>query len=127
MKLAFHKGSAIFSRAIEYGTHSPYSHAELLFSDGLSFSARAERTPAVDIIAPEFDRAWDFVTIPERYDEPAVRQWCEAQRGKGYDWAEDIAFVLPFIKEDSNKLMCSGCCTAALQRAGLFKSFTPSK
>lgn len=129
MKLAFHKGTEAISRVIEYGTHSPYSHAELVFSDNMSFSARAERTPAVDIIPFDgSDGLWDFVEIPAtHYAEAPVRAWCETQKGKGYDWAADIAFPLPFVHDDAHRLMCSGSCTAALQQVGLFKAFTPAQ
>lgn len=128
MKLAFHKGTGVFSRLIRYGTHSPYSHVELVFSDGLSFSARAERHPAVDIITPDFsDGLWDFVEIPSKYTESKARAWAEEQKGKSYDWAADIAFALPFVDQDDQKLICSGSCTASLQAAGAFKGFSPEE
>ncbi len=130
MKLAFHKGAGLLSRLIEYGTHSEYSHVELLFEgDGRAFSARAERSPAVDIIVPDFsDGRWDFVQIPGRYSEAAARAWAEQQRGKGYDWAADFAFAIPHLPDDpAHKLICSGSCTAALQQTGLFREFRPDQ
>ena len=128
MKLAFHKGDAVLSRIIEYGTHGPYSHVELVFSDGLSFSARAELNPAVNIITPDFsDQLWDFIEIPAKYPEQPARAWAELQKGKGYDWAADFAFPMPWIKDDTHKLMCASSCTLALQQAGLFRDFLPSQ
>jgi hypothetical protein len=128
MKLAFHKGTGVLSRAIEYGTHSKYSHVELVFSDGMAFSARAERKPAVDIIPFDgSDGLWDFIEIPHYYDEMIVRPWAEKQRGKGYDWGADISFALPFVHTDAHKLMCASSCTTALQLAGLFTDFIPAE
>jgi hypothetical protein len=127
MKLAFHKGHGPEGELICYVTHSVYSHAELVFADGMSVSARAERVPAVDIITPDFgDGRWDFVEIPGQFDEIPVRVWAEAQRGRGYDWAADVAFVLPNVRDARSMLMCSGSCTAALQHCGLFLDFVPA-
>lgn len=128
MKLAFHKGTGILSRAIEYGTHSPYSHVELIFSDGMSFSARAELSPAVNIIpfnAGSNPNEWDFIDLPARLNEPKIRAWAELQKGKGYDWGADFSFPLPFIKSDESKLMCASSCTMAIQQDGVFKGFVP--
>jgi len=124
MKLAFHKGAGILSVAIEYGTHSPYSHVELVFTDGVAFSARAEKTPAVNLLPFDgSDKLWDFVEIPSKYPEAPVRAWAQAQTGRGYDWAADIGFALPFLPDERNDLMCSGSCVLALQQDGIFPGF----
>jgi hypothetical protein len=128
MKLAFHKGTGATGELICYVTHSVYSHVELVFSDGKSFSARAERTPAVDILVPTYftDGKWEFIDIPAQFDERPVRAWAELQCGRGYDWGADIAFVLPSVRDQRKMLMCSGSCATALQQCGLFLDFVPA-
>ena len=125
MLLAFKRGKSAISRAIEYGTHSPYSHVELIFADNKAFSARAERKPAVAII--DFtpgDDEWDIERV-EGANETAARTWAEKHCGEAYNWADIEHFVIPAIVPGDGKLICSASCVAALKAGGIFDFATP--
>ena len=128
MRLAFHKaGRSIFSRLIRLKTRSIYSHVELVFSDGISFSAREQDHPAVEFIHVRFlPGEWDFIDLDvTQNEEYAIRQRCRSQVGKSYDWLGILGFVLPFGEHDDDDLFCSEAVTRALQVIGYFPAIKP--
>lgn len=127
MKIAFYKGSGDYIDAmIRWWTKSPYSHSEIVFSDGMWFSA-SYRDDGVRFkkIEPK-DGNWDYVTLDA--DESAVRSWCQRQHG-GYDFVAIMLLVakVPMIRPDRKRWFCSEICTAALRKVGLVVDCKPAK
>ncbi len=79
MQAAFYKATrpglqGIYSRAVRWIDRGPYSHAELVFSDGLSASA-SWMDGGVRFKRIDYDpERWDFVTLPDSL-EPQARAW----------------------------------------------------
>ena len=88
MKLAFFKGKGGFiSRFIRRRTNGKYSHVELVFPDGISFSSNefegGVRFKDIDYFAEAND--WDLVPV-DGIDSKKLRVWCGSKVGKKYDW-----------------------------------------
>lgn len=129
MKVAFQKADhSFFASLIRWWTKSPYSHCELLFDDGLMFSAHAKDhgtryvTPGV-LSANE----WDVLLLPATLEqEIAVRTFCNAELHCGYDWWGLIfSQVLRLQRPHPDKWFCSEVCTAALQHMGMLFGAVP--
>lgn len=123
MRVLLWKGQAGFvGRMIRLKSGSPYTHAELLFSDGDRFRINSD-------VHAEFYRPkdapkwrvedWDCVEL-DGGDEAAVRTWCTGEIGTQYDW-RGILFcqLFPWGWHHEDRWFCSELCVAALQ-AGKF-------
>jgi hypothetical protein len=90
-----------------------YSHAELIFSDGISASAsfadKGVRFKQIDYSA---DR-WDFIELPAHL-EPGARRYFERHNGEGYDLIGNVHFMVGFIHHAKNKKFCSEAIAEAL-------------
>lgn len=121
MRLAFYKANGTFyDGLIRFVTHGPYSHCELVFSDGRWFSS-SPRDGGVRFkyIQPKPD-AWDYFEIPiNPSQELEMYMFCQSQVGCGYDWVGVARFVLPVLQPSKRRWFCSEICVAALQRVGL--------
>lgn len=129
MKLAFYKATNenLFGKAIAWWTKGPYSHVELVFSNGMSFSSSSRdggtRWKRIDYS----DGKWDLVEIPvNAVDEARIARWCDSVCGAKYDWDGIFGFVIPFWRQHANDWFCSEVCTAALQRVGLLSGVNPA-
>jgi hypothetical protein len=121
MKVAFYKVSApnagAFDKLISFYTNSIYSHAELIFSTGLSFSSSI-RDGGCRYKAIGFDPvSWDYISLPyitpER--EVEIKKFCNSQNGKGYDYVGlFLTQVFPFDLEDPNRWFCTEIVARAL-------------
>ena len=118
MKAAFYKGTrpglqGIYSRAVRVIDRGPYSHCELVFSDGLSASASwvdgGVRFKQIDYNPAH----WDFVALPEAA-EPYARDWFEFNMGLPYDLMGNVRFVLPWLADSERGWFCSEAMAAAL-------------
>ena len=100
-----------------------YSHCELVFSDGLWFSADARTGKVRFAKIIEDPLKWDFTEVRlDTFAENKVRRWCERQEGKGYDYlGVFLAAGLYLGIEDPDCWFCSEICTAALQQVGKLK------
>lgn len=112
MKLALYKGQNRFiSRLIRFWTQSPYSHCELVFSDGMCGSShdldRGVRLKKLELDPYE----WDFFEVPG--DEVSARQWFEKNKGKPYDYVGLLWFVFP-VKVSPYRWTCSKAVMTAL-------------
>lgn len=116
MKIAFYKGThdgwrGLYNVLVRWWTKSPYSHCEVVFSNGLSASSswfdKGVRFKLIDY-NPE---RWDFLEIDE--DEGPVYDWFVKHLGEKYDILGNIHFVLGFIPDDTNKWSCSEALAAA--------------
>lgn len=120
MKLAFYRGKYgnYLDKLICIFTGSPYSHCELIFSDGQSFSS-SPRDNGVRFKPIFYEpQKWVMIELPvEPADEAKVRAWCQARVGKKYDYSGVLGFVLPFFKQDDDDYYCSEICLMALKLA----------
>jgi hypothetical protein len=113
MHLAFYKGRhRVFDRAVQWWTRGPYSHVELVFSDGMAASS-SKRDGGVRMKPISFapDR-WDFVVIAG--DEAAARAWFRRHAGAGYDVAGLFGFLWRPASGASRRWFCSEAVAAAL-------------
>jgi hypothetical protein len=113
----------------------PYAHAELVFSDGVSFSSTSMDQPP----GPRFKRIdysdarrWKLVPIHvTKAQEKVMRDWAEAnvKACVGYDWSAIWGFVpcvRRFCKPDPARWMCSEIVLACLRAAGLLCEGLPA-
>ena len=119
MQAAFYKGTrpglqGIYSRAVRFIDRGPYSHSELVFSDGMSASA-SYIDGGVRFKRIAYDPAhWDFVALPDAA-EPYAREWFRANDGAPYDLAGNLRFVLPWLPDSQHGWFCSEAMAAALK------------
>ena len=118
MKAAFYKGTrpgwqGIYSRGVRFIDRGPYSHCELVFSDGLSASA-SYIDGGVRFKQIAYDPAhWDFMALPDELEDYA-RDWFERNMGAPYDLMGNVRFVLPFLPDSQRGWFCSEAMGAAL-------------
>ena len=118
MRAAFYKGTrpglqGIYSRAVRWIDRGPYSHCELIFSDGMSGSA-SYIDGGVRLKRIDYDPAhWDFIALPPNL-EPYARDWFERNAGAPYDLMGNVRFVLPFLPDSQRGWFCSEALGAAL-------------
>ena len=121
MKIIFYiaKNGDYRDKFISFWTRGPYSHCELLFSDGVCFSS-SPRDGGV--------RFKTFEILPTHWDtkevltdkEEEIKKWCETQVGKKYDWLGVVGLSLlhmPWV-QDKKQWYCSEICIAALDKVG---------
>lgn len=118
MRLALYRATrpgiqGIYSRVTRWVDGGPYSHCELIFSDGLSASA-SFIDGGVRFKAIDYDPAhWDFIDLPPSM-EPAARQWFIDHEGARYDLIGNLKFVAWFIPHSESRWFCSEAIAAAL-------------
>ena len=104
--------AGLYNRAVRLWTRSAYSHAELIFSDGMAASSSfLDGGVRFKRIAFDPDH-WDFVEIVG--DENTVRQWFIDHEGKAYDLIGNLGFVIGFIRDGADKWSCAESIAAAL-------------
>lgn len=117
MRIAFYTGTrpglaGIYNRLVRWWTRSPYSHAEIIFSDGVAASS-SFADGGVRFKRIEFDPArWDFVDIAG--DEVKVRRWYVEHEGFDYDVLGNVGFVLGFVPDDKGEFSCAESIATAL-------------
>jgi hypothetical protein len=117
-RIAFYRGTrpgiaGLYNRLGRWLDHGPYSHAELVFSDGMSGSAsymdHGVRIKYIGYTSGD----WDFVEIPARF-ELVARNWFIGERGKKYDLMGNINAAFGFVPHSRDKWFCSEAIAAAL-------------
>lgn len=118
MKLAFYKAEHgnIIDKLIGLWTRGPFSHVELLFSDGVSFSSSqwdgGVRFKKIDYSHKE---RWSFLDIDGIANESEVKYLANKLRGAKYDWLGIFLYeFLPFNIQNSKKWYCSEICAHLL-------------
>jgi hypothetical protein len=122
MRLIFQKNvPSIFARLIRLWTWSPYCHVELLFNDGVIYSAHQTQGTRFSRVPPEFEKYWDVLEIPMSADEEQqLRTFCTAESGCLYDWIGLVLSQVLFLRrEHPHRWFCSEICVAALQQIGM--------
>lgn len=111
---AFYKGRKGFLGGwlVRWWENGPYSHCELVFSDGMWGTAYSQH--GVVLWEREVDPSeWDFVDLPPEL-EAAAREWFEQHKGKSYDYFGLARFVFSFLRASRDKWFCSRACADAL-------------
>jgi hypothetical protein len=112
MKIASYKSirpglSGIFSRLVRWWTNSQYSHTELIFSDGTSASSSfIDGGVRFKEISYDNDH-WDFIELPESFNETAARLWFIQNENKKYDVLGLVGFVWKRGTQNKNKFYCN--------------------
>lgn len=88
-----------------------YSHCELFFSDGMSFSS-SPREGGCRFKNITYDDKWVMVDLPFTPSiEHNMRTVCEKYDGKKYDWIGIfLTFLIPAHVEDGSRWWCSEIC-----------------
>lgn len=115
MKVAFYKAKSgdWLDRLISIATLGPYSHCELVFSDGMCFSSSPrDGGTRLKLINFKPDH-WDFVEFDIDYKtERGVYRFCKACVGIDYDW---WGVLCPFgVLQDEDKWYCSEIITSIM-------------
>jgi hypothetical protein len=117
MILALYKGtrpglSGLFNRLVRWWCRGPYSHCEIIFSDGLSGSSSfldgGVRLKKIDY-SPD---RWDFFSVST--DEKSARDWFDRHLSKRYDVRGIFGCVIRSVSDDKDKYFCSEAIMAAL-------------
>lgn len=117
MIVAFYRGrrsgfNGLFDAAVRWWTRGPYSHCEIVFSNGEAASS-SKRDGGVRFKRIAFDPArWDYVVVDA--DEATVRNWFEARLGAGYDTPGLFGFLWRPHTGQGRRWFCSEACAAAL-------------
>lgn len=115
MRVAFHKGGNLpGDKLIKWWDDGPYSHAEIIFSDGLwaSASFMDKRRVRGKFIAPG-ENNWDYLTLPSSYEEPA-REFFKRTEGVKYDLFGQVRFIIAPLRGNGEKYWCSEWVAEAL-------------
>jgi len=116
------RGRGTIATLIKWQTRSAYSHAALLFRDGVVIESQAGhgvwKYHVSEVEGSPAD--WD-VFVVDYVDEKAVRKFAEAQLGDRYDYASIVRFVTraQAIRQDSGKWFCSELAFAAMAKGGI--------
>lgn len=117
-RIALYKGTrpgiaGVYNRLVRLVTRSPYSHCELLFSDGIAASASwldggvRFKTIAID------PAHWDVINLPDELEDAAY-DWFLDHEGDAYDLFGNVHFLFGPAPEDKDAWFCSEAVAAAL-------------
>jgi len=126
MKIAFYKAKQgrIADKVISFVTNSPYSHCELVDSNGICASS-SMMDGGVRFARIDLGEKWDvFSFLPGMFSEQAVFNWFIKNETKTYDYVGAIASGFGFDLSSKNKKYCSQACAEAL---GLYSCITPGE
>ena len=114
MQLAFYKAPGnLTDKLIRLATFGKYSHCEIIFSDGMWFSADAWNNVCRYKEEKYFNRDnWDFIEF--NCSESVARMFCDRINGSPYDFRAILTWFLPDFRDDRAKWYCSEACHEAL-------------
>jgi hypothetical protein len=107
---------SIVDFAIRTDTHGPYTHCELVFSDGRSASSvpgQGVRFTEPGSIDFNDTTQWELMDLTG-LDEVRAIDWFTANQGHGYDFWGDASFVLGILTHSKGHDFCSEACAYAL-------------
>ena len=119
MRIAFYTGTrphvqGIYSRLVRWVDVGPFSHVELIFSDGLSGSASfvdgGVRLKEIDYT----DNHWHFIDLENVFSEQQARQLIEKYLGQKYDLLGNLRFGFGLIPQSRRRWFCSEIVAEAL-------------
>lgn len=122
MEIAFYRGPGnLITWTIRLITAGPYSHCELVFSDGNRAEATGRKTATqakgVRWTAEPFPYFyWDLVRVPATHaQEIAAMRYVMQHAGKPFDWRGVASFLFPWIRSQPDARYCSEFVLATLQ------------
>lgn len=123
LSVAFYKGTrpgiaGLYNRLGRYLDGGPYSHCEMVFSDGVSGSSSfLDKGVRFKEIGYSSVGCWDFlpITYPRLLGgEVKIRQWFKDHEGEPYDILGNIRFGIGFVRESADKSFCSEAIMASV-------------
>mgnify|MGYP001328996614 FL=1 len=130
VKVAFYKGKGNWkNKIIRWWTKSPYSHAELILPNGITWVSISPfltaRVSARSMYEVENMEDWDFLSFELSWREPVneyqleqLYGFIEETNGARYDWTGMIASqILPYLIKHRDKWYCSEWIAHALVKA----------
>lgn len=128
MEIAFRKNApGLFPKLIRWWTSSPYSHCEVIFSNGFTFSADIEEFKTRFKSVSHNPDEWDIIKIPiERIIEYKVYDFCLNEENCLYDII-GIFFsqIIPISFENPWWWFCSENAVACLHKTGELLDIIP--
>lgn len=125
MKLAFYKGPGDWiTKAIRVLTRGPYSHVELVFTDGVRFAASGRMPKGVHFRYTPHGEGWDYIAIAASPDQERVaRTFASVLVGSPFKWKGVFRFLCPLLGDGPNShWYCSELILWMLQRCfGMFE------
>lgn len=118
MRVALYKATrpglqGLYSRITRWIDHGPYSHCEIVFSDGMSASSSYIDGGVRFKIITYNPEHWDFIEVPD-YLEACSRNWFREHNGEPYDLWGNVRFAFGFARESNGAWFCSEAVMAAL-------------
>jgi hypothetical protein len=113
IKIAFYRGQGSWhNRLIRWWTKSPYSHAELILADGvtwISISPFAEQKVVAKAKVLYDNKVWDFLEFEVTEQQHAdILKFYDHTAGQRYDWIGMLlSQFLPFRIKQHNRWYCS--------------------
>lgn len=131
MYLAFFEGKygSLVDKIIVLVTGGKYSHVELIFSDGYTYSASlklkgSKMLPPGTHDVSILNEGWSYVKLPDSLDESKAREFCDSIHGSKYDlfgllhWFFTLRIFGIKRTESRKKWFCSEAIAHALTLAG---------
>lgn len=125
LQIAFYIGAKghWWDKLIAWRTGGKYSHCELVFSDGMSYSASPRegctRFKQIDFT----DGKWDLLPVlgVDPAKERQLRNWCEGMCGLIYNWPGVIGLGLQVNLNAEKWAFCSQIVVEVLHCCGFLK------
>ena len=122
LTVAFFKGNrpgieGIFNRIGRHLDAGPYSHAEIILPNGLSYSSSiVDKGVRFKNIGYSSVGNWDFLPIPnpDLIISNQVATWFAKHHGELYDHLGNLRFATNFAHDDPTKWFCSEAIMASL-------------
>jgi hypothetical protein len=116
--LAFRRrGGVLYSYLIRILTLSPYSHVDLIFSDGATFTAEGHFRRVMLYHKAHDPEHWDvFPLLLTEGQERRARKLAESLKDEPFGMLEMYSFLLPFLPWRKNYWICSSAIMYVLQR-----------
>mgnify|MGYP000656187073 CR=1 FL=1 len=135
LAVAFYKGTrpgvaGLYNRLGRFLDRGPYSHCELLFSDGASASSSfLDGGVRFKAIGYSSENCWDFFELTQvlrsavalQAAESRARGWFVDHMGLPYDVWGNIRFACGFARDSADAWFCSEAVAAALGFADPFR------
>lgn len=124
--LAFYRGPGnIITHLIRLITFGPFSHVELVFSDGTTFEISGHGpNSGVHFHKKEYTtKDWVFFGISLReQEEGKLRSYCHKFIGERFSFMGLWAFLFPFLDSDKYLYCSRGIVMAFQESLGMFKN-----
>lgn len=119
LRVAFYKGTrpgipGLYNRLVRLIDGGPFSHCELIFSDGMCASSSfMDGGVRYKQMTPD-PAKWEIRDLSSPFDEATARAWFDQHNGAGYDLAGNLRFVFRWWPHSRSRWFCSEAIGAAL-------------